>query len=117
MWRYDNVILTNNTNTTMGKDVLFVTTFDVLIINRLIRLAVNPSDIERSVLQAAVEVLNEAHHPCHFDATFDCELPANFHLPSRTGTTPRTNFAIPGDDDDLFKINQTTEVRQLAQRG
>jgi hypothetical protein len=46
-----------------------------ILVDRLSRPTVNPTDMERTVLEAAVEVVDVTHHPCHFDAALDGELP------------------------------------------
>ena len=100
----------------MCKDVLLVTGADVLVINRLTGLGINPADVKRTVLQATVEVLDVAHHPGHLDAALNGEFTARLHFPSSAGTAPGTDLGEASDDNDLLEIDHTAQLRQLLQR-
>lgn len=97
-------------DTSMKEDLLLEMAFDILVINCLVCLAVNPTDIQRSILQATVEVFDKAHKPGHLDATFNSEFASSLHLPSCTRATPGSDFTITGNNDDLFQIDKTSEV-------
>jgi hypothetical protein len=97
----------------MQEDFLFVTAFDVLVVDRFVRLAVDPTDIQRSILEATVKVLDEAHKPGHLNTAFNGEFATSLHLPSCARATPRSDFAVTSDDDDLFQIDETSEVRKI----
>lgn len=66
----------------MLDNVLFVLGLDVLVIDRLTRLGVNPSDVGLAVTEFTVKVLDEAHHPGHLDTTLNGKLATGLHLPS-----------------------------------
>ena len=92
---------------------LLVTAFDTLIANRFVRLAVDPTDTQQST---TVKVFDEAHKPSSLNATFNGESPASLHLPSCARAALRSNFAITSDDNDLFQIDKTSEVRKIRKR-
>lgn len=66
----------------MLDNVLFVLCLYVLVIDRLTRLGVNPSDIGLAVGEFTIKVLDESHHPGHLDTTLDGKLATGLHLPS-----------------------------------
>ena len=70
----------------MKQDILFITAFDLFVVNRFISFTVNPSNIQRSILESTVEmpVLDKSHDPRHLNATFNSKLPLSFRFPSRT---------------------------------
>ena len=86
----------------MQEDFLLVAAFDILVVDGFIHLTVDPTDIQRSILEATVKVFDEAHKPGHLNAALNGEFAASFHLPSRARATPRSDFAVTSDDDDLF---------------
>jgi len=98
------------------EDLLLITTFDILIVDWFIRLAVDPTDIQRSILKATVKVFDEAHKPGHLDATFNSEFASSLHLPSCARATPGSDFAVTSDDDNLFQIDKTSKVRKIGKR-
>jgi hypothetical protein len=100
----------------MQEDFLLVMTFHILIVNRFVRLAVNPTDIQRSILQVTVKVFDEAHKPGHLNATFNGEFTVSLHLPPCARAAPRSDFAMTSDDNDLFQINKTSDVRKIGKQ-
>jgi CBS domain-containing protein len=110
-------VRTNETDTSVKEDFLLVMAFDILIVDWFVRLAVDPTDIQRPILQATVKVFDEAHKPGHLNTAFNGEFAASLHLPSCARATPRSDFAVTGDNDDLFQIDKTSEVRKIGKRG
>ena len=91
----------------MKQDVLLITTFDLFVINRFIGFTVNPSNIQRSIFESAVEMIDKSHDPRYLNAAFNCKLPPSFHFLVREGN-PWTNLGIPSDDNNLIKVNQAS---------
>lgn len=98
----------------MAEDLLLVTRANILVVDRISTLGINPSDVERSIFEMTVEVLDEAQCPCHLDTALDGELAARFHLPSRLRATPRTDFGESSDDHNSFEIDHTVYTTQLS---
>ena len=94
----------------MAEDLLLVATADVLILDWFTRLRIYPTNVERAILQASVEVLDETHHPGHLDTAFDREFSARFHLPTSTRAAPRTDFCEPGDNDNLLEVEHAPQL-------
>lgn len=90
----------------MGKNICLIVGLDVLVIDGLARFRVNLADIQVTVENLAIKVLDEAYDPSHLDATFNGELAAGLHLPSCTRATPWSNFSKAGDNYDLVKIEE-----------
>jgi hypothetical protein len=105
----------DDSNTGVVDDVFFVLGSDILVVNRLGRLGVNPSDVGLTVLELAVKVLDKSHHPSHFNTAFNRELALGFHLPSSPGATPRADLGKTGTDNDLVQIDQALQVVELGQ--
>jgi len=53
----------------VAQDILLVTTLDLTIANRLIRFRIDPTNIQVTIFQASIVMLDVTHHPCHLDAT------------------------------------------------
>ena len=87
--------------------------FDVLVVDGFVRLTVDPADVQRSILEAAVKVFDKAHQPGHLNAAFNGKFAARFHLPPRARATPRVHFAKTSYYDDIFQIKETSEVRKI----
>ena len=99
----------------MSQDVLLILAPDVLVVDWLSRFTVDPSNIKRSIWQASIEMLDEAHDPGHLNAPFDRELASRFHFPTRSRTAPRANLTEAGDDDNLVEINETPKLSKIAE--
>ena len=110
---YSDDALTNETDTSMAEDFLLVLGSNILVIDRVSRLGIDPSNVALAVLELAVEVLDQAHHPSHLDATLDGELSPCLHLPSGSRASPGTDLSETGAHNDLVEINQALEVLKL----
>lgn len=98
----------------MLQNFLLILALDLLVINGLTTLRVDPT-VERTALQFAVEVLDEAHHPRHLDATFNGEFSSCFHLPPSARATPWSNFCKASNNDDLLQVDQTAQRSKVVQ--
>src|SRR6266404_771892 len=98
-------VLTKEAHTSVVHDLFLVTTTDVLVINRLARLGVNPTNVECAVLETSVKVLDVTHHPRHFDAPFKRQTTLSLHLPPCTRGSPWANFSETRDDNDLIEVD------------
>ncbi|KAJ3495491.1 hypothetical protein NMY22_g19932 [Coprinellus aureogranulatus] len=78
-------------------------------------LGVNPSNVERSILETTVEVLDEAHDPGHFDAAGYGELTTSLHLPTSTSATPWSDLTVTSDDGGLVKIDEAMEGTDIGE--
>ena len=106
-------VRTESINTGMQEDFLLVMAFDILVVDGFIRLAVDPTDIQRSILEATIKAFDEAHNTSHLNAAFNGEFTASLHLLSCARATPGSDFAVTSDDEDLFQIDKTLEVRKI----
>jgi len=52
------------------QDILLVMTLDLTIANWLTRLRIDPTNIQVTIFQASIVVLDVTHRPCHLDTTF-----------------------------------------------
>jgi hypothetical protein len=99
----------DQTDTRVLKNVLLVLLLDVLVVNGLTCLGVNPARVGLA-LDRTVVVLDETHDPSHLDATLKREFTIGFHLPSGTGVTPGANLGETSDNNNLLKIDHTLKV-------
>ncbi|KXT05144.1 hypothetical protein AC578_7604 [Pseudocercospora eumusae] len=99
----------DETDTRVVQDVLLVLGLDVLVVNRVARLGINPARVALT-LELSVEVLDETHDPSHLNAALERELTVGFHLPSGSGVTPWSDFSKTGDHDNLLEVDHTLEV-------
>uniref|UniRef100_A0A4E9ENN5 Uncharacterized protein n=1 Tax=Gibberella zeae TaxID=5518 RepID=A0A4E9ENN5_GIBZA len=99
----------DQTDTGVLENELLVLLLNVLVVNGLSSLGVNPARVGLA-LDGTVVVLDETHDPSHLDATLKREFTVGFHLPSGTGVTPGTNFGEASDNDNLLKIDHTLEA-------
>lgn len=99
----------------MLDNVLLVLGLDVLVIHRLTRFGVNPSDIGLTVTEFTIKVLDETHHPSHLDTTLNGEFATGLHFPSGPRRTPRTDFSKTGTDNDLVEIDQALKVLEFIE--
>jgi hypothetical protein len=98
----------DQTNTGVVKNVLLVLGLDVLVIDGVSRLGVNPASVWLT-LDGPVVVLDETHDPGHLNATLKRELAIGLHLPSGTRVTPRTDLSETSNDNDLLEVNHAFE--------
>ena len=96
----------------MVQDIFFVATAHILVVHRLVRLAIDPTNMQRTVFQTPVKVLDIAHHPSHLDATFDREFTS--HSPC-SGAAPGADFSKTGDNDALLEINHATKLGNVTE--
>lgn len=109
--------LTNHADTGVSEDVLLVLSSKVLVVNRLLGLGIDPSDVGLAGrLESAVKVLDVTHDPAHLDETLDGELALGLHLPSGPRTSPRTDFGKSSDDDDLVEVDESLKSVELLER-
>ncbi|KAI6759685.1 hypothetical protein HG530_010365 [Fusarium avenaceum] len=99
----------DQTNTRVLENELLVLLLDVLVVDRLACLGVDPARVGLA-LDRTVMVLDETHDPSHLNATLEREFAVGLHLPSSTRVTPRTDFSKTCNDDNLLKIDHTLEV-------
>lgn len=97
----------------MGENVLLVRRLDVLVVEGLVRLGVDPSDVEGSVLEATVEVLDQAGDVRELERTLDREGAVRFDLPTGARRTERSDFGVSRHDDDLLEVDQATELGEF----
>ena len=99
----------DETDTRVLKNVLLVLRLDVLVVDRLVGLGVNPTRVALA-LEVAIVVLDETHHPSHLDAALERELAVGLHLPTSSRVTPRSNLSETSDDDDLLEVDHALEI-------
>ncbi|GJD00729.1 hypothetical protein ColKHC_09554 [Colletotrichum higginsianum] len=101
----------NQTDTRVLQNELLVLLLDVLIVDRLTSLGVDPAGVGSGLaLDGTVVVLNQTHDPGHFNAALKGELAVGLHLPASAGVTPRTNLSEAGDNDDLLEVDHALEA-------
>jgi len=61
--------LTNQSNTSMCKYFLLMTSLDIFVINMLLIFTIHP--IEKTPLGVTIKVLNITYYSCYFHATFN----------------------------------------------
>ncbi|KAF8825327.1 hypothetical protein HHX47_DHR7000780, partial [Lentinula edodes] len=98
------------------KDIFFVASLDVLVVDWFSTLTVDPTNIQRAILQTPVEVLDVSHHPGHLDSTLNCELSPSFHFPTGTSATPRSHFGGTSDNHDLVQVKHTPKLGDINKR-
>jgi hypothetical protein len=108
-------IPTDESDTRMGKNLLLVLRSNILVVDGIARLGIDPTDIALAAFEFPVKVLDVAHHPCHLNATFDGEFSLGFHLPSGSRATPGSELGETGTYDDLVEIDETLQVLQLLE--
>ncbi|CEI68857.1 unnamed protein product [Fusarium venenatum] len=99
----------DQTDTRVLENVLLVLLLNVLVVNRLSCLGINPARVGLA-LDRTVVVLDETHDPSHLDATLKREFAVGFHLPSGTRVTPGTNLGETSNNNNLLKIDHALEV-------
>ncbi|GJC78128.1 hypothetical protein ColLi_00966 [Colletotrichum liriopes] len=98
------------------KNELLVLLLDVLVINGLTSLGVDPARVRSGLaLDGTVVVLNQTHDPGHLNATLKGELAVGLHFPTSAGVTPRTNLSKTGNDDDLLQVDHA--LKAVVERG
>lgn len=107
-------VQTNQANTGVSQDLLFITTIDVFVIDGLACLAINPADVKRAVLEATVEMLDVTHHPSHFNTTLDGKFASRLHLPAGTRASPGANFSKSSHDGDFVEVNKSAQIGHIT---
>jgi hypothetical protein len=69
-------------------DFFFIPAPDVLVVDRLTRLRIDPANVESAILETTVEMLDITHHPCHLYTSLERQTTLRLHLPSRARRTP-----------------------------
>ncbi|TKW54871.1 hypothetical protein CTA1_23 [Colletotrichum tanaceti] len=101
----------NQTNTRVLEDELLVLLLDVLVVDGLTSLGVDPAGVGSGLaLDGTVVVLDETHDPGHLNAALERELAVGLHLPASARVTPRTNLGEAGDNNDFLKVDHTLEA-------
>ena len=100
----------------MLKDVLLVLAADILVVDRLFALCIDPSDVSLAALQSSVEVLDQAKSEGQLEETFNAELSLCFHLPSGSSRAKWTDFSISSDNDDLVEVDKASELGKIGLR-
>lgn len=77
-------MLTDETDTGVREDVLLVRSLDILVVERLVRLSIDPSDVKRAVLEATVKVLDQTGNVGELEGALNRELAGGLHLPTST---------------------------------
>ncbi|KAI3487340.1 hypothetical protein L1887_48761 [Cichorium endivia] len=95
-------------------DVLLVVGADVLVIDGLATLGVDPADVGGARLELTVVVLDQAHDPGQLDHTLVGEVAKGLHLPTSARRTPRSDLGETGDDDDLLEVHLRVALGDLA---
>jgi hypothetical protein len=90
----------------MAHDLFLVSALNILVIDRIARLRVNPADMEGTILETTM--LDITHHPYHLDTTLECQATLRLHLPSCARRPPWPNLTEAGNNDDLIKVNDVT---------
>ncbi|TFA99245.1 hypothetical protein CCMA1212_009011 [Trichoderma ghanense] len=99
----------DQTDTRVLQDVLLVLLLDILVVDGLASLGVDPAGV-RLALEGAVVVLDEAHDPGHLDAAFKRKLAIGLHLPSGSGVAPGADFGKSSHDDDLVQVDHALQL-------
>jgi hypothetical protein len=86
-------------------DLLLVLGSNILIVNRLARFGVDPSNVSLSVLELSVKVFDVSHHPRHLDTAFNGELASRFHLPTSSRAAPGADFGEASNNDNLVEVD------------
>ena len=94
--------LTEEPHTGVVHDFLLVTPTDVLVINRLARFGVNPTNVDSAIFETSVEVFDVTHHPRHFDAAFERQTTLSLHFPPCARRSPWPNFSEASNNNDLI---------------
>lgn len=105
---------TDETNSGVSENVLLVGTLNILVVKGLGSLRVNPSDVKRTILQTAIEVLDQAHNVGELERSLNAERAIRLNLPTSTRRSERTDFSVSSDNDNLFKINKTSKLGELG---
>lgn len=98
----------------MSQDVLLVSRFDILVVERFARLGVDPSDVQLSTLESTVEMLDQTSDIGQLESTLNREGAICFHLPSSSRRSERSDLGIPSHDDHLVKVDQTSEFGEFG---
>lgn len=99
----------------MFEDVLLVLRLDVLVVDGLLRLRVDPADVQLAILQAAIDVLDVSHEPGHLNAALDREFATGLHLPAGTRTSPWPDLGKASDNNDALEVEHALKLRQVLQ--
>ncbi len=89
----------------MTQDCLLVFAMDILVINRVTSLCVNPAHVKSALLETTVKMFDITHHPHHFDASLKCQMTLCLHLPPCARRSLWPNFTKARDDNDLIQVN------------
>lgn len=97
----------------MSEDVLLVGGLDILVIERLGGLGVDPSDVKRAILETTVEVLDEASDVGQLECALNREGAVGLHLPASARGTEGSDLGVSSHDDDLLEVDETAELGEL----
>ncbi|RUP46909.1 hypothetical protein BC936DRAFT_146377 [Jimgerdemannia flammicorona] len=104
----------NQTDTGVLQNLLFILALDVLVLDWLVRLGVDPAGVLLVILlQRTMMMFDVTHDPGHLNAPFKRKLAIGLHLPTSAAVTPRTNLTKASDNDDLIEINETLEIAEV----
>ena len=87
---------------------MLVSATDVLVIDRVTSLRVNPAHVKSSILETSVKMLDITHHPRRFDASLKSQMALSLHLPLRVRRSPWPSFTKARSDDDFVQVNDVT---------
>ena len=71
--------------------------------------------MQRTILEATIEVFDPSHDPSHLCLTLQREVPTNLHLQASPRTTPGTSLCQSSVDDHLVQIIEATEIGEVPQ--
>ncbi|GKT45755.1 uncharacterized protein ColSpa_05936 [Colletotrichum spaethianum] len=101
----------NQADTRVLQNELLVLLLDVLVVDGLTSLGVDPAGVRSGLaLDRTVVVLDQTHDPSHLNATLQGELAVGLHLPAGAGVTPGTNLSKTSNDDDLLQVDHALEA-------
>src|SRR5258708_36495880 len=95
----------------MTQDCLLVFATDILVIDRVTSLHVNPAHVKSALLETTVKMFDITHHPHHFDASLECQMTLCLHLPPHVRRSPWPDFTKARDDNDLIQANNVTYLK------
>lgn len=107
---------TDESNTGVSEDVLLVRRLDILVVERLSGLRVDPSNVEGAVLEATVEVLDETGDVGELERSLNRERASGLHLPTSTRGSERSHLGVSRHDDDLVEVDNAAKLRKLRRR-
>jgi hypothetical protein len=99
-------LLTNESNASMSENVSLVAASHVLVVNGLSGFGVHPTHVQGAIFEATVEVLDITHHPSHFNAALNGEVPSSLHLPPCPRAAPGTDLREACYNDHFVQVDQ-----------